>query len=682
MEGERPDARDGGGTAVVAVALLSVLAMLLLAPAVGRIRPAALDVWPELLRPAYQVVQPEPTEQARYLIAVMAPIVIATLLLLGSARRGRIARAIPLGTAGALASLLALGAIGVSWVARSEPATFGLAPDYFSDLALLIACCIAAALASVALSESGRAHVARVLCESAVGGRSWSALPKAALVIGLTALYVVPAVYTTAGLGDAVPLTNLHVPFTFADFAAFGNGATPLADFASQYSNGLPWVLHPVLSAFDYSPGTFTVLMSLLTVVCMLALWRTLALTVANAWIGTALYLPVLALSLRPTIATGDQRASNASVYQIMPERYLLPLVLAWLCARHLRGRRPRSPIGLFFVAGLALLNNPEFGAPALFATFVALVIGGRETSPRALLRLGVQMGVGAALATAVVSAITSARSGSLPDPALLTYFSRLFAAQGFGMQPMPVLGLYLALYVTFAGALILAATRRSAGDLDRVLCGMLGFAGAFGLGASGYYVGRSNAITLVALFPAWGLCLALLAWTSFSWMLGLQDRRRLLTPVGVLALCPLVGFGLAMTDVSGVPDPRVHAQRLLAPDDASTTEAWNMTASRFIELRTEPGESVLVLRANGHLDARRAGVRNVGAIGHPLHVISGSQLDAELERLRAAGGSTIFTHNPYFMTPSLTEALLSNGWERTSHDRNAGITEWTPTAG
>ena len=173
---------------------------------------------------------------------------------------------------------------------------------------------------------------------------------------------------------------------------------------------------------------------------------------------GLLLYLPVLALSVRPTIEVGDERASNATLVQILPERYLLPCIVAWLCARHLRGLSPRAPFALFVVAGLALLNNPEFGGPCLLATLFALLIGTPKRVPQSMRvsRVAGLIGwlvVGVGVSAAFVAAITLIRSGSLPRLDLFTYFSRLFGS-GFGLQPMPSLGFYLIVYVSFAGAI------------------------------------------------------------------------------------------------------------------------------------------------------------------------------------------------------------------------------------
>src|SRR4029079_11718100 len=121
------------------------------------------------------------------------------------------------------------------------------------------------------------------------------------------------------------------------------------------------------------------------------------------------------------------------------------------------------------------------------------------------------------------------------------------------GMISMPTLGFHLALFATFAGALVIAAARaRSASD-DRALTALLGFAGAFGLLAFVYYGGRSNGYSLIGLFPAWGLALALLTRVVLRRLSEASDLVDGVRRAGALGICVLVGFGLAATTVTQV---------------------------------------------------------------------------------------------------------------------------------
>lgn len=677
----RPEPSSGGarptasGGLILFTGLALTLVGVVLAPALGRlIEPAPLDVWPELLVVGQggATVDPEPTELVRFALAALTPIVLAGLLLFGVTGPRRMA-AVPLRVVGTVGCVGAIILLAIGWAARTEPITYGLAPQYFTVGEALAGLLVAAATGAAASS----ARVRRWVSGRIAGARRLPTLVGlSAVAVASTVLYVTPAAYTNDTLGDGSALTTSHLPAILADFAAFGNGATPLVDFAGQYTTLLPWALHPVLSAFDYSPASFTVVMCVLSGVALLALWRTLAVAVGNEWVGLALYLPALALALRPTLEVGDERTSNASLYMILPERYLLPLVVAWLCARHVRGLRPHTPLVLFLVAALAAVNNPEFGGPCLLATAVALLVGSAEPPTRQVRRLATHLLGGLAAATLVVTGLALARTGSLPDPSLFSYYSRLYASQGFGLQPMPSVGMHLLLYVTFAGALLAAAARRSAGIGGRTVDAMLAFAGVFGLGASSYYAGRSNAITLVALFPAWGLALALLTWTAVRWVATVDDRRQLLTPLGLLALAPLLGFGLAVTELADAPSPRAQVARL-TDDDARPSPFRIDASARFVAKQTEPGEAVLVLRPNGHLVARRAGVRNTSLIGYPYHVISGTQLDDVLADLREAGGTSVFAGDGLFMHPSLLEGLEARGWRPVAEDEDTNIVEW-----
>jgi hypothetical protein len=680
----RLDAEALAWSLVIAFGGLGLVLGFALAPAFGEaIQPNPLETWPD--DSVRALIAPEPTELARFAIAVVTPVIAAVVLLFAgrratALRRSRLVRAAP-----AAVTLVVLGVVAVGWVARSEPQAFGLDPQYFGERDLAIALLVAAAILLVALRRPDASVPARVrtaLLRPRTDSRA-TVLASGAAAVGATAALMLQAVYAAGSLPDAPPITLLHLPFTFADFAAFGNGATPLVDFAGQYSNLLPWLGHPVLAAFDYSPVAFTTLMAVLSALSLLALWRALALTARNEVAGLLLYLPVLALSLRPTMEIADERASNATLVQILPERYLLPCLLAWLCARHLRGLSPRAPLVLFGVAGLALLNNPEFGGPCVAATFFALLVGSpARLSRAAAVRLIGQLAAGVAAAVALVGAATLVRTGSLPSVDLLTYYSRLFGSQGFGLQPMPTLGFHLIVYASFAGSLLLAAFRHRSGATDHALSGLLAYAGCFGLAAGIYYAGRSNAITLVALFPAWGFALALLTWAGFRWLALTNGAwRTALTPIGALAAIAMIGFGLASTALIDAPAPWTQVQRIA--DDGDGTSSFDLLpeAERFVAEQARAGEPVLILRENGHLLARGAQVRNVSLIGDPVHVVAPAQLDDLLEDLRQAGGRSVFVGSGVFIAihPGVRGGLRARGYRPAATDRASGLVVWRP---
>src|SRR5262249_11664189 len=151
--------------------------------------------------------------------------------------------------------------------------------------------------------------------------------------------------------------------------------------------------------------------------------------------------------------------------------------------AIRLRGRR--LPLyALFLFAGLVVLNNYEFGLAAVIALVVAVIAGWDRAVPltRRAGDLLLQGGAGLVTAVALVSAITLVRTGELPAPSLLTYFTGVFRRDAYGPEPMTTLGLHWALFATYAAALVLAAIRYLRDDPDRVLTGMLAFSAVFGL--------------------------------------------------------------------------------------------------------------------------------------------------------------------------------------------------------
>ena len=75
----------------------------------------------------------------------------------------------------------------------------------------------------------------------------------------------------------------------------------------------------------------------------------------------------------------------------------------------------------------------------------------------------------------------------------------------------MPWFGFWVAVYLTFAAALVVAALLITRSDARRIEIGVLAWIGIFGLGAGAYYTGRSNSEVLIALFSAWGLAVVLL---------------------------------------------------------------------------------------------------------------------------------------------------------------------------
>jgi hypothetical protein len=473
----------------------------------------------------------------------------------------------------------------------------------------------------------------------------------------LTALWLLPALVTEETVGSSGPLASGHIPVQAADYFAVVNGRTPFVDFVPQYAHLLPFALAPLLSAFDLSLTSFSVLMTGLSLVALLALFGVLLRVTERPVAALALYVPVLAFSLFPWTEEGLVRESNSLYYAFFPGRYLGPFIIGWLCAVAVRGRR--LPVWLLFLAaGLVALNNAEFGGPAVIAAFAALVLGRDRTrsqarTVRALLAHAV---IGLAAALALVSAVTLVRSGDLPDLGSLTYYSRLFSRDAFGLAPMPTLGLHIGMYLSFVAALLVAAVRYVQARPDSTLTAMLGYAGVFGLMASAYFGGRSLPWQLMLLFPLWGLALALLAWVAAQSLSAAGAARSSPARSLLPSLAALCGFGVMVASIATFPLPWTQVERL---SESGSPVNELPEVQRFVEERTDPGEAILLLGTRtDHRVAERAGVLNVSPWNYWLSLFSERDVDRALDALAQAGGSKVFLDQ---RTDPLRLGLLSD---------------------
>ncbi len=682
MGARERDATDAEPLAWLALAIFGAagaIAAALLAEPLGELllTPEPLDFWPEFV--ASGLVSPEPTELVRYAVAVAVPVAAAVAVVALRAHSlapGWRRAGAAIGVAGSAAIVvLAL----VAWFERFEAeGVFATSrQEYFGDAAGIFALLAGLALAGAAASPRARTAVASALT---LRRMAFAGPPLAVL---LTCLLLAPALYTDSNFAAAPSFVAVHLPTTVSDVTALAAGLTPMVDHANQYANVLPYALEPPLAAFDFSPGATTAVYCLLSAVSLLALYRALALVTGLEAAALALYVPVVVVSMVPTGGEGASMVFNANTYQVLPDRLLFPCLVAWLCARHLRGLRPLAAWPIFLVAGLGAINNLESGGAAVVAAAAALAVGGGAWTRAVLGRLALQLLAGVGAAVAVVIALTLAVSGSLPDPAQMSYYSRLFGAQGFGTIAMPEVGFWWLVYATFAGALVLAAVRVARGDPERVLSAMLAFVGLLGLVAGVYYAGRSNKYTLIALFPYWGFALALLGWVVVRRIAA--DPRggaRAVARAGPLGLATLAGLGLALSAIGHIVPPWQQVDRL-AGSAAGTSTLDVGAEAAFVATATEPDEPVLILSQNSHLIAREAGVRSVTPIADPVHVASGTQLTEVLAVLDEQGGSTVFTGTGLGLplAESLLAGLEQRGYERVGADPASGLAEWRPAA-
>jgi hypothetical protein len=669
----RPSAEDIAWLGLLPATAALVVCLLWLAPPLSELYPGpTYPLFPEI----QQVASPEPLEATRFLFALVIPIVLACAVLLGSAAppsRRFFPAVIALQVAG-------VGLIAWGVIEQDRGPLLLLPPGYFEPMllsvpVLVLGLVIGAGLSLVALGKVRALERIRLPAGTSATWR-WTISVVALLA---TAVWLLPAVVTDGTVAFAGEIPSSHIPVQAGDYFAVINGRTPFVDYVPQYVHLLPLALEPLLAASGSSLTSFSIVMVGLSVAALLALFGVFLQVTDRPLAALALYLPVLAISLFPWAEDGAQYEFNGSYYAFFPGRYLGPFAVAWLCA--LVVRRRRLPVWvLLFVAGLAMLNNAEFGIPCLLGATVALALGSPRTESltTAIRRLVVQAAIGIAGAAVLVSVVVLAREGELPDLGSLTHYSDIFARQGFGLVPMPALGLHIAVYLTYVAAVLVAAVRFTRRAENATLTAMLAYAGVFGLLTGTYFAGRSLPWQLMLLFPVWGLALALLAWAAF---LHLRSMRAEPDTVSFLpSVAALTGFGVMVAAVITFPLPWEQVDRLSRTGPAVNDEP---AEQRFVESRTAPGESVLIFGTRSdHRVAERAGVSNVSPWNSVLSLYSERDALRALDALEESRGSKVFLIGAddaiVGSDPgAIARVLTAHGFERVTKNPDGRLILW-----
>jgi hypothetical protein len=647
------------------VAVLMVAMMLFAAAPLGHLlRPASgFHFFPSVR----DVVHPKPAEQMRYLLAVAFVLALGLLIAYGGVRRmpthsrlGIIAVRL-----GGLAGRATIVGVAIwAWWAQFHYQDGQPPTTHFGNGDLVTAVVVAAGLVAVARWRPAWTAEQRL---SVHGEPRWLWV---AVAVILTVCWLLPSVFRAENLAAASESVTYHLQFTFDDFAAVVNGQTPLVSYTEQFASLMPFLAWPALRVGGTLVGTFTVTMCCLSLLGLLAIQRVFALVTRSERLALILYVPFLATSLFFILRSGSELFSWASYYAEFPMRYAGPYALLWLCIRHLDAKRPRSPAVVFAFAGLVVLNNIEFGLPALGAVAIAMFVGKRPES-RGVLQLARAALIGLASAFVVVCVVTLAWAGALPQLSRLTEYSRIFAEGGYLLLHTPVGGLYLILYMTFAAALVIAALRYRDKAEDRTYTAALAFSGVLGLGAGDYYTGRTNPAGLVVLFSVWAISVLLLGLLAVRVMANPGPTRRK-APSVLLGGLPLVACGLVVSSIAQFPAPWTQLQRIASSsppprpfDVAPAVNLVRRTASR--------GESVLVLMPLGHVVAIDAGVTDVSPYSNPDNIVTYGQLEEVMAALGQAHGTRVYVDAGVY--PEISRALAADGFNPVYSA--SGMTEW-----
>jgi hypothetical protein len=649
--------------ALLPCAAIAILAGLLLGGPLGELFFApgpASEFWSETL------VRPEPTEHARYVLAVLAPLPLAGVAVVFARRR--LAAAPAWGVAATGVELLLVGFVVFLFVAQRtltyRSGIFTLYPPrmYFTWTAIAVAVLIVVAFVALLRSERALEHLRALTAETPTRRRA--ALAVAALFV---AVWLLSAFNTDGSLGRAALAVQGNIFLWFEEAFAVLNGLAPLGDFHAEYTQLWPYVPAGAMAVFGASFGVYAGVLLTITALVMLAVYATLRRISGSSLAALALFAPFLATSFFKEEGTFDNRYSPANLFTIFPLRYGGPYLLAWLVCRHLDGRRPRRLSLLFFAAGIVVLNNAEFGLPAFVATCGALALGSTLPLRSQVTAIARTAALGTPAAVVAVSALTLAMDGQLPHFGWLLEYARLCGIDGVNMALMPTLGIHVAIYLTFAAALVVAAARAAAGRRDVLLTGMLCWSGVFGLGAGAYYAGRSHPVVLIDVFSAWALALVLLLVVVVRAVLSRPLRR----PTAA-ELLVLFGFGLAVCSVAQTPVPWRQVARL--ERTTAVPRFVPRAMERFVARRTADGERVAILGRLGHRAAYDIGVVDVAPYSDQEPMFAKRQWRATLEDLVADGVRKVFLME----WPSFDEQrnlLEAYGYQSVERDRASRLT-------
>jgi hypothetical protein len=635
----------------------------LLGPPLGRLMTPDLSGYTFTTEYA-RSVRPEPTEHARFLIALSLPLLISLGVALAPRWLPRVPRRLVQADVVTAVQALLAGFLAACYLHQTQM-TFGrvytqspisIRVRYFTLPTLLIAALLTALTLYVVRQERLRRAAAGVLRTTRA-----RTIAVSVLAVALTAVWMLHAAQSDNTLANATEDLRFHISFPLDEAFAVLNGLTPLVDFSAQYGSLWPFPVALTMLAFGKTVLVFSLFMSTLTGLALLSIFGVFRKVTRSAVGALLLYMPFMATSLFMIGGNRVNRSSVGTYYGTFPLRYVGPYVLALLTARELqRGARAKGMYLLFLVGTLTILNNAEFGLPALGAT-VAAFLWTSARGQRPPLRPLVLAAVGGLLtALALVSLLTLVRTGSLPHLGLLVDFARLFSLAGFAMMPVPgLLGVHMAIYLTYVAAIVVASIRALRGASDRLLTGMLVWSGIFGFGSASYWIGRSHPVALKSIFSAWALALALLTVVVVRGLAAHPHRR-----VSIVAITVLFGFGLAACSLGQTPAPWSQIERFSTP---YTPNEESDNGPRPIAPSTDPavrrfvatladgpnrwvykrGAPVAILLRTGHRVADAYGVRNVSPYTGMESAVTEQRVEHVLDILQREGGNTVILPDP-----------------------------------
>ena len=491
-----------------------------------------------------------------------------------------------------------------------------------------------------------------VIVATAFGARARKALNVTMVALAL-GLFIPLLIQLPHSLADP-----FHAKVAFEDLFAVAAGAVPLHDFFPQYSLLLGYPVAALISVFPASAFAIATTW----VVSLQAVTLGVAIAIVT-WAGGRRVLGA-AFIIVPSLvfAAGPPGLTAFTYFPVNPVRTVLPVVALAVTAIVLGTRRPTKGVAGYLaigaIAGIAALNNPDFGIPAAITVVgTAALVAGRGRWWRAAV-----LAMGGVVAPFLGWTVATWIAGSPANWSGYLLYPQLFGANGYANVPMPAIGwqtgavvLFMAAFVL--GVLLIRRTRSQAGSRLARQGTLLALVGGWSLLTLPYYAGRSFSSTLMggyALQIGWtAACLIPLM------VLGLRSSRmRTRSKPSTTTGLSLAGGMLALT-VAGVgiinatpADGWARPSGPPASPDADALPANLDAAPEKIKRAAKTGEVVQMI-GTPSLTALTTGVPRISAFGLPGEVQTAPRL-AELQCQVLEGSSAKYVILPSPIVPAL----------------------------
>jgi hypothetical protein len=459
------------------------------------------------------------------------------------------------------------------------------------------------------------------------------AIVPAVIFAAIAGVQLLGSVFTETNLPLVATTISAHMDHTQGEFISVFYGKTPWVDFFPQYQVVLPYLTWPYFKLFGTGVLSFTSLMGLLSFAGLWSLFWVLQRVTRSSWSALLLSLPWVYLGFYSSFATGDPSAPNAfNYYAMWPLRFVMPCLTLGFLVRALEKGTARSLLFAFSFGTLGMINNLDFGFPALVGCFAAVVISDLKVyleSPPRLLETLKPCLAGVALGILGFVFFTWVRSGHFPNPTEQLEFQKAFGLLGFMGGALPGQGAYQLVYLSYLSSFLLAIYLGFTGKGSQIQKAVLSFIAVFGCGAFLYFITRPDSQNLNSHFVPWAFSVSVLLYSTLSGETFKKMEWKRLNPAWlsvIPALVLLSHYFIFLSTTKPMHSLPKEIARFKKEDESYVKERF--AELRFIQERVRPLEKVGLMMPNAEWYASETRVKNVYIYGQLYSLFFKKQAD------------------------------------------------------